>query len=70
MAKQQIEYPLDQSKEIFSFLIPDTLGCMNRYMFYGKIEVLAINWTFDKNTRAKFEFSEEFSAFAWCHSGR
>src|SRR5258706_6363382 len=70
MAKQQIEHPLDQSKDIGNFPIQSTVKRTNRDMFYGKMEVLANNWNFNKNTRAELEFSEEPSALALWQSGR
>jgi hypothetical protein len=39
-------------------------------MFYSKMEVLAVNWTLNKDTGAELEFLEEPNALALCHSGR
>ena len=69
MRRQQTEHLPDQSKEIGNFPLPDTFKRTKRHMFYGKMEVLAIHWTLNKNTRAELEFLEESNALALCHSG-
>jgi len=70
MPDQQIEYPLDQSKDICRFPFPDISNRTSRNMFYGKMEVLAINWALNKNAGAKLELLEESSALYWCQGGR
>lgn len=51
------------------FPLPGVFELTKRHVFYGKMEVLAINWTLNKDTRAQLEFLEESNALALCHSG-